>query len=152
MAPHTEPIPTKKPNEIQARNNAAKQEDMMQSLLDEYMDVFKEKLPDHLPLSRGLVHEINTGNNGPINIQPYQLAAWALEEQITQITELLDKRLIRESSSVCGSPVLFVRKADDTWRKCIDYRALNERTIKNTYPLPRIQECIDVLGKAKYLS
>ena len=82
-APHAEPIPTAKSNETQARNNAAKQDDTMQSLLDEYVDVFKEKLPDHLPPSRGLVHEINTGNNTPINIQPYQLAAWALEEQTT---------------------------------------------------------------------
>ena len=82
----------------------------------------------------------------------YQLAAWALKEQTKQITELLDKRLIRESSSAWGSPVLFVRKPDDTWRMCIDYHALNERTIKNTYPLPRIQECIDELGREKYLS
>ena len=65
-----------------------------QRVINEFVDVFKEKLLDKLPPSRGLVHEINTGNNAPINVQPYQLAAWALEEQTKQITGLLDKGLI----------------------------------------------------------
>ena len=124
----------------------------VRSTLHEYKDVFMDKLPNKLPPTRDLVHEIDTGDNAPINIQPYQLAKWAMDEQTGQITDLLNKGLIRESSSAWGSPVLFVRKPDDTWRMCIDYRALNERTRRNTYPLPRIQECIDELGRAIYIS
>ena len=67
--------------------------------------------------------------------------------------DLLKKGLIQESSSPWGTPVLFVaKKTPGEWRMCIDYRALNARTIRNTYPLPRIQECIDKLGNARRLS
>src|SRR5208282_746671 len=73
-------------------------------------------------------------------------------EQTKQITDMVSKGLVRESSSSWGSPVLFVKKPDQTWRMCIDYRAVNRKTKKNTYPLPRIQDCIDQLGRAKFLS
>ena len=124
----------------------------LRELLTEYRDVFKNKLPDQLPPDRGLVHEINTGNNRPVNTQAYQLSAAQLEEQTKQITDLLQKGLIRESSSSWGSPVLFTKKADGAWRMCVDYRAVNDRTEKNTYPLPRIQDCIDLLGRSRFLS
>ena len=65
---------------------------------------------------------------------------------------MVSKGLVRESSSSLGSPVLFVKKPDQTWRMCIDYRAVNRKTRKNTYPLLRIQDCIDQLGRAKFLS
>jgi Reverse transcriptase (RNA-dependent DNA polymerase) len=64
----------------------------------------------------------------------------------------MEKGLMRESSSSWGSPVLFVKKTDDTWRMCVDYRTLNRKTRKNTYPLPRINDCIDQLGAATFLS
>ena len=64
---------------------------------------------------------------------------------------LLRRGLIRASTSPWGAPVLFVRKPKtDEWRMCIDYRALNHKTIRNAYPLPRIQDCLDRLGKAKH--
>ena len=121
-------------------------------VLREYSDVFRDSLPSNLPPSRGLEHPIDTGDAKPVNTQAYQLSAWQIEEQTTQITNLLEKNLIRESSSAWGSPVLFVKKPDDTWRMCVDYRQLNARTDKNSYPLPRIQECIDQLGRARFLS
>jgi hypothetical protein len=124
----------------------------LQNLLTEYQDVFKDKLPDELPPSRGLEHEIDTGDSAPVNTQAYQLSASQVEEQTRQITELMEKGLVRESSSSWGSPVLFVKKTDDTWRMCVDYRALNRKTRKNTYPLPRINDCIDQLGAATFLS
>ena len=91
-------------------------------LLHKYSDVFRDKLPSHLPPSRGFVHAIDTGDTAHVNIQAYQLSAWQIDEQTTQVADLLDKSLIRESSSAWGSPVLFVKKPDDTWRMCIDYR------------------------------
>ena len=65
------------------------------------------------------------------------MAPAELKELKTQLQELIDKGFIRPSSSPWGAPVLFVRKKDGTLRLCIDYRKLNEVTIKNKYPLPR---------------
>ena len=63
-----------------------------------------------------------------------------LAELKKQIRELLDKGYVQPSSSPWGAPVLFVEKKDGTQRMCIDYRSLNEVTIKNKYPLPRIDD------------
>jgi hypothetical protein len=63
-----------------------------------------------------------------------------LEELKKQLKELLDKRFIYPSSSSWGVPMIFVEKKDGTQRMCVDYRALNEVTIENKYPLPRIED------------
>ncbi|TMC16709.1 MAG: DDE-type integrase/transposase/recombinase, partial [Chloroflexi bacterium] len=120
--------------------------------LDEFKDVFKDELPDGLPPSRSVDHAIETGAEAPVNRNAYPLSVQQLREQTRQIEQLLIRGLIRESSSPWGAPVLFVLKKNGEWRMCIDYRMLNSKTIKNTYPLPRIQECLDRLGKATHLS
>ena len=71
-----------------------------------------------------------------------------LVELKKQIRELLDKGYVQPSSSPWGAPVLFVEKKDGTQRMCIDYRSLNEVTIKNKYPLPRIDDLFDQLKGA----
>ena len=125
----------------------------LKELLEEYSDVFLNELPPGLPHSRTVDHTIDTGNETPVNRAPYALTPHQLAEQIRQIDDLLKRGLIRESSSPWGAPVLFIaKKTPGEWRMCIDYRMLNSKTIKNAYPLPRIQDCIDRLGKAKYLS
>ena len=92
---------------------------------------------------------IETGNYAPVNRNAYPLSVQQLREQLRQISLLLEKGLIRESTSPWGAAVLFVKKVKtNEWRMCVDYRALNARTQKNTYPLPRINDCIDKLGKA----
>src|SRR5438552_18222896 len=75
-----------------------------------------------------------------------------LAELKEQIQELLNKGFIRPSSSPWGALVIFVPKKDGTLRMCIDYRALNEVTIKNKYPLPRIQDLFDQLKGARFFS
>jgi len=97
-------------------------------------------------------HTIDTGDHRPVNKNAYPLSVQQLQEQIRQIEELLKKGSIRESVSPWGAPVLFVPKTPGEWRMCIDYRMLNSRTVKNTYPLPRIQDHIDKLGRAYHLS
>jgi hypothetical protein len=69
-----------------------------------------------------------------------------------QVQELLEKGFIRPSTSPCGSPIVLVRKKDGSWRMCIDYRALNKITIKNRYPLPRIDDLLDQLKEVVYFT
>jgi hypothetical protein len=72
-----------------AEVKAGMEEQHIQAVVAEYPDVFRDDLPDHLPPTRGLVHEIDTGDSEPINRPAYQLPAWQLDEQTTQITDLL---------------------------------------------------------------
>ncbi|GJV06589.1 putative reverse transcriptase domain-containing protein [Tanacetum coccineum] len=82
---------------------------------------------------------------------PYQLAPSEMKELSEQLKELSDKGFIRPSSSPWGAPVLFVKKKDGSFRMCIDYRELNKLTVKNRYPLPRIDDLFDQLqGSSVY--
>ena len=74
---------------------------------------------------------------------PHRMAPVELQELKVQLHELLDKVFIRPSTSPWGAPVLFVKKKDKTLRLCIDYRQLKRVTIKNRYPLPRINDLFD---------
>jgi hypothetical protein len=131
----------------------ASQDLALQGLLRESRDVFREELPEGLPPKRSIKHSIDTGSERPVNRNAYPLSALQLKEQAKQVEDLLKRGLIRESSSAWGAPVLSVAKPKTSeWRMCIDYRALNARTVKNAYPIPRIQECIDKLGEAIMVS
>ncbi len=123
-----------------------------ETVIRKYRKAFRSDLPDHLPPPRVVQHTIDTGDARPVNLSAYPLSHSQLEEQTKQITMMLEKGLIRTSSSPWGAPVLFVKKPDESWRMCIDYRGLNAVTEKNTYPLPRIQDCLDRIGNAKYIS
>jgi hypothetical protein len=84
----------------------------------------------------------------PISKRPYRMVANQLAELKEQLQELLDKGYIRPSASPWGVPIIFVPKKDCTQRMCVDYRSLNEVTIKNKYPLPRIDDLFDQLKGA----
>ncbi|GJT86624.1 putative reverse transcriptase domain-containing protein [Tanacetum coccineum] len=87
----------------------------------------------------------------PVARAPYRLAPSEMKELARQLQELSDKGFIRPSSSPWGAPVLFVKKKDGSFRMCIDYRELNKLTIKNRYPLPRIDDLFDQLqGSSVY--
>ncbi|MCI41584.1 RNA-directed DNA polymerase (Reverse transcriptase) [Trifolium medium] len=77
---------------------------------------------------------------------PYRMSAAELEKLKEQLEELLEKRFVRPSISPWGAPVLLVKKNDGSMRLCIDYRQLNKTTIKNKYPLPRIDDLKDQQG------
>ncbi|GJR55680.1 putative reverse transcriptase domain-containing protein [Tanacetum coccineum] len=81
----------------------------------------------------------------PIAKSPYRLGPSKLEELLGQLKELWDKDFIRPSSSPWGAPVLYVKKKDGSFRMCIDYKELNKLTVKNCYPLPRIDDLFDQL-------
>jgi hypothetical protein len=88
----------------------------------------------------------------PISRRPYKMTPKELAELKLQMNELLDKGYIRPSSSPWGCPALFVKKKDQSLRLCVDYRPLNAVTIKNKYPLPRIDILFDQLAGAKVFS
>ncbi|GKG08087.1 hypothetical protein Tco_0333919, partial [Tanacetum coccineum] len=81
----------------------------------------------------------------PVARAPYRLAPSEMKELYEQLKEMSDKGFIRPSSSPWGAPVLFVKKKDGSFRMCINYRELNKLTVKNRYPLPRIDDLFDQL-------
>src|SRR5262249_9047371 len=118
----------------------------------DFPDVFSDDLPG-LPPSREIDFCIELiPETSPISITPYRMAPAELAELKKQLQELLDKGLIRPSISPWGAPVLFVKKKDGSFRMCIDYRKLNQVTVKNKYPLPRINDLFDQLQSAKVFS
>ena len=121
-------------------------------VVNEYPDVFPEELPG-MPPDRDVEFVIDlVPGTAPIAKRPYRMAASELAELKKQLEELQRIGFIRPSSSPWGTPVLFVKKKDGNMRLCVDYRALNEVTIKNKYPLPRIDDLFDQLKGAKYFS
>ncbi|GJX75249.1 putative reverse transcriptase domain-containing protein [Tanacetum coccineum] len=88
----------------------------------------------------------------PIAKSPYRLAPFELEDLSGQLKELQDKGFIRPSSSPWGAPVLFVKKNGGSFRMCINYRELNKLTVKNYYPLPRIDDLFDQLQGSQFFS
>ncbi|GJU90082.1 putative reverse transcriptase domain-containing protein [Tanacetum coccineum] len=86
----------------------------------------------------------------PVAKSPYRLAPSELEELSRQLKELQDKGFIRSSSSPWGAPILFMKKKDGSFRMCIDYRELNKLTVKNRYPLPRIDDLFDQLQGSQF--
>ncbi|KAH0661387.1 hypothetical protein KY284_026318 [Solanum tuberosum] len=88
----------------------------------------------------------------PISIPPYRMAPTELQKLKEQLKDLLDKGFIRPSISLWGTPILFVRKKDGSLRMCIEYHQLNKVTIKNKYPLPRIDDLFDQLHGASCFS
>ena len=122
-------------------------------ILHDYGDVFPERLPRRLPPRRNVDHEIELEpGHAPPSRPTYRLSPPEMDELKKQLEELLAQGFIRPSVSPYGAPILFVRKKDGTLRMCVDYRALNKITIKNKYPLPRIDELLDRLHGAKYFS
>ncbi|XP_071933124.1 uncharacterized protein [Coffea arabica] len=109
-------------------------------VVKEYPDVFLEKL-ESLPPERGIAFKIDvTPAVAPISKTPYRMAPTELKELKLQLQDLLERGFIKESDSPWGVPVLFVKKKDGSLRQCIDYRDLNNVTVKNKYPLPHIDE------------
>ncbi|GKB16243.1 putative reverse transcriptase domain-containing protein [Tanacetum coccineum] len=114
-------------------------------IIREFPEVFPEDLPGLLP-ARQVEFQIDlVPGAAPVARAPYRLAPAEMQELSTQLQELSDKGFIRPSSSPWGAPVLFVKKKDGSFRMCIDYRELNKLTVKNRYPLPRIDDLFDQL-------
>ncbi|GKB49409.1 putative reverse transcriptase domain-containing protein [Tanacetum coccineum] len=122
------------------------------SVVREFKDVFPEDLSG-LPPQRQVEFRIDLVPGVTLVAKsPYRLAPSEMQELSGQLQELQDKGFIRPSHSPWGAPVLFVKKKDGSLRMCIDYRELNKLTIKNRYPLPRIDDLFDQLQGSRYFS
>nr|GFC52770.1 putative reverse transcriptase domain-containing protein [Tanacetum cinerariifolium] len=125
--------------------------DRLQELL-EFPDVFPDELLG-IPPVREVEFNIELISGAePISKAPYRMALIELKELKDQLQELLERGFIRPSVSPWGAPVLFVKKKDGSMRLCIDYRELNKITIRNRYPLPRIDDLFDQLQGAMHFS
>jgi hypothetical protein len=112
----------------------------------EFPDIFPDDLPG-LPLDHDVEFKIELlPSTALISRRPYRMPPNELAELKVQLNEFL-KELIRPSSSPWGCPAIFVKKKDQSLRMCVDYRPLNAVTIKNKYPLPRIDILFDQLSK-----
>ncbi|GJS50092.1 putative reverse transcriptase domain-containing protein [Tanacetum coccineum] len=118
----------------------------------DFPEVFPDDLSGLLPV-REIEFRIElTPGATPVAKSPYHLAPSELEELSGQLKELQDKGFIRPSSSPWGAPVLFVKKKDGSFRMCINYIELNKFTVKNHYPLPRIDDLFDQLQGSQFFS
>ena len=127
----------------------------LESLLDEFKDVVSKdpNFTPPYPPQRNVDHEIKLEPGAvPPNRGLYRMPPDELKELKRQLDQLLELGLIRPSTSPFGSPILFVKKKDGSLRLCIDYRGLNKVTIKNRYPLPRVDELLDRLHGAQVFS
>ncbi|KAJ9523325.1 hypothetical protein QJQ45_005365 [Haematococcus lacustris] len=141
-------------NATPAAPKAAKEHECsapIKALIKQYAQVFDDL--QGLPPERNIAHTIPLEPGAKPPFRPmYRMSPAELAEVEKQIKELLALGLIEPSSSPYGAPVLFVTKADGSLRMCIDYRAFNKVTIKNKYPLPRIDQLIDRLHGATVFS
>ncbi|GJT22994.1 putative reverse transcriptase domain-containing protein [Tanacetum coccineum] len=120
-------------------------------IVRDFPEVFPKDLPG-IPPAQQVEFKIDlVPGAAPVARVPYRLAPSEMKELAEQLQELSDKGFIRPSSSPWGAPVLFVKKKDESFRMCIDYRELNKLTVKNRYPLPRIDDLFDQLqGSSVY--
>jgi hypothetical protein len=119
-------------------------------VLEEFPDVMPDELPEDLPPRRRVDHAIEVMPGvEPLAKAPYRMSHEELKELKVQLEEFLTKGYIKPSKSPYGAPVLFIHKKDGTLRMCVDYRTFNKATVKNRYPLLRIDDLFDRLSRAK---
>ena len=129
----------------------AEEQEKFRELLKTYECVFSRHDRD-LGFCDTVKHTIETGDAAPIRQRYRSLPPAQYQEVREHIKELVDAGIIRESVSPWASPIVVVRKKDQSIRLCVDYRRLNSVTAKNSFPLPRIDESLQALGGAKYFS
>ena len=122
--------------------------EQLQNLLDHFQDVLSNE-PGKTTIAE---HNIETGNANPVRLQPYRLPHAYRETVRKDLQDMEENGIIEPSSSEWAAPIVLVKKKDGTLRFCVDYRKLNSLSQADAYPMPRIDELIDQLGQAKYVT
>ncbi|XP_071914044.1 uncharacterized protein [Coffea arabica] len=116
------------------------------ALLQEFEDVFPDKIPDGLPPIRGIEHQIDLIPGALLPNKPtYQIGPEETKELQRQVEGLLGKGWVKESLNPCAVPIILVPKKDGTWHMCTDCRAVNAITVKYRHPIPRLDDMLDEL-------
>jgi hypothetical protein len=124
---------------------------LLSRLLESFDSVFAA--PSSLPLPRACDHRIHLlPGTAPVAVRPYRYPHLQKDELEAQCAAMLNQGIIRPSTSPFSAPVLLAKKADDTWSFCVDYRALNERTVKDKFPIPIVEELINELHGARFFT
>ncbi|MCO5586260.1 hypothetical protein L7F22_040199 [Adiantum nelumboides] len=141
-------------NKTQVNESGLQEHVELSKFLNQFQDVFIDDTPGELPLKQGDDdHEIELiPGISPPNKPPYRVSQAQQEEIMRQVNELVEKGMVRPSSSPFSSPVLLVHKKDGTYCMCVDYRALNKITIKNRFLVPRIEDLYDNLQGSTYFN
>ena len=120
-------------------------------LFIEYQRVFSKSVED-IGQTHVVQHKIFTGDAKPIKQMPRRLPFGKREIEKQEVQKMLQRGIIEPSQSAWSSPVVLVTKRDGSVRFCVDYRKLNECTIKDAYPLPRVDECLDALRNSRWFN
>ena len=129
----------------------SEQQEALEKLINEFSDIFAWH-SKQIGLTDIVEHEIHTGDAAPIHQRPYRVSHKEREIIQQQVKEMLDDNIIRPSFGTWSSPVVLVKKKDNTWRFCVDYRKLNAVTKSDVYPLPVIEDILSYLGDSKYFT
>ena len=125
----------------------------LQQALDDVIQKHHKLWDGDLGLIKATEHRIVLKPGAkPVRLNPYRMGQASRELTREQVQRMRDMGVIEPSSSEWASPIVLVPKPDGTVRFCIDYRRLNERTVKDSYPLPRMDDCLDSLGEAQFFS
>ncbi|MCO5548361.1 hypothetical protein L7F22_001818 [Adiantum nelumboides] len=139
-------------NETQVNENGMQEDLELSNFLNQFRDVFIDDIPRELPPKGGdddHMIELIPGSSLP-NKPLYRVSKAQQEEIMRQVNEMVEKGMVRPSSSPFCSPILLVQKKDGTYRMCVDYRALNRITIKNRFLVPRVEDLFDKLQGPTY--
>ncbi|XP_033112699.1 uncharacterized protein LOC117113471 [Anneissia japonica] len=137
--------------DIPSQSLTEEEKDRVHKLLADYHDIFS-KSPRDYGRTELVRHTIDTGSVKPIRQRAYRTSPKMREEIRKQCQELVDNDIIERSYSPWSSPIVMVRKKDNTFRFCVDYRKINMHTVKDSHPLPRIDDTIDALAGNLYFS
>jgi hypothetical protein len=138
-----------KENFLSTNNLSSTLPSVVSNVLQEYEDVFPNEVPPGLPPKRGIEHQIDLVPGASLpNRAAYRTNPEETKEIQQQVEELIKKGYAQESLSPCVVPVLLVPKKDGSWRMCVDFRAINNITIRYRHPIPRLDDMLDELSGA----